>query len=305
MPDPEGLTNFFTQMCFVNGGSFMGFRNFWGWRDALFMPVGYDWIPRRAKGNRPSTRDRIKQAVGELSFAMTRKEAKVGSKLFTETRTVPMNADQRRAFKQVQKKFAFRDIETKSSGAQHVWLQRIAGGFSPDRDNPEVLSSAKYNEIIALLETELKGESLVIWFHFNEELAYVYHNLKAAGYAVSALLGGTSLKRRYRRIDRFARGADQVICVQEKLGLFGLDLSRADTEVYYSNAWGYEERTQSQDRLVHPKKTTPLLAIDLVTEGTTDEDVVETLQEKGVSARSFQNKLLERIRQRMNADYNP
>lgn len=298
LPNPEGSLNYFSQMQFINGGTFMGFSNFWSFREALFMQIGYDWVPRRAKDGKPGTRQRIKKAVGELAFVMTRKEAGVGSKLVTERRTVPMNADQRKAHKEIKSHFRFGELETKFAGTQHVWMQRVAGGFSPDRANPAVMSDAKLREILALLTGELKGEPLVVWFHFNEELAYVYHALKDKGYSVMALLGATPLEKRFDRLAKFQKGRFQIFCIQEALGQFGLDLSRADTEIYYSNAWSLELRNQSQDRLVHPKKKVPLLAIDLVTEGSTDEDVVETLMDKSIDARSFSSRLLERVNAR-------
>ena len=45
-----------------------------------------------------------------------------------------------------------------------------------------------------------------------------------------------------------------------------------------------EKRAQSEDRIIHPVKQEPLLYIDLVTEGTIDEIVVDALQDKSISA---------------------
>lgn len=293
LPNPEGPMDYFTQMAFVTGRGFMGFHNFWAWRDALFVPVGYDWVPRRG------VRERIKDEVAKHAFVMTRKQAKVGSVLVHEKRVVEMNAAQRVAWRDIKKNFKFGDVETKSAGTQHVWLQRVAGGFSPDRASPEVISSAKFDELVELLRGDLRGESVVVWFHFNEELAFVYHGLKEAGFSVTALLGSTPKGKRPSRIRKFQRGVAQIICVQEALGQYGLDLSVADTEVYYSNSWSYELRSQSQDRIIHPRKTHPLLSIDLITKGTTDEDVVDTLRDKRVDAQSFTSTLLTKIRNRL------
>ena len=295
-PNPEGLENFFTQMCFVRGGSFMGFRNFWGWRDRWFLQIGYEWHPKRG------AREAIKQAVTEDAFSMTRKQADIGSVLLRETRTVPMNPAQRKLWREIRKEFKFTspvtgdETETKYAGARQVWLERIAGGFSPDK---HLLSDAKAKELASLLEDELEGEPLVVWFRFNTEIAFVAQFLTSRGYTVTRLTGATSIDDRRARLKKFQTGKAQVILVQEALGQYGLNLSVSDTEVYYSNAWSYEMRTQSQDRIIHPSKRHPLLAIDLVTEGTTDEDVVATLADKRVDANSFTSTLLKRVMERM------
>lgn len=293
LPNPEGTQDFFSQMQFVNGGAFMGHSNFWTWRERFFIQIGYDWLPRKG------ARHAIREAVKESAFFMSRKDAKVGSIIVHEKRTVPMNPEQRRMWKDVKQHFRIGTVETKSAGAQFAWMQRIAGGFSPDRTDPCLISPAKYNEIRQLLEGELSGQQLVIWFNFNEELAYVFHTLRKDGFKVGALLGNTPVNIRYLRQRRFQKGEFQVFCIQEALGKFGLDLSAADAELYYSNSWSFEARSQSLQRIVHPKKTVPLLAIDLITEDTTDEDVVACLNDKSITAKTFNSKLIDRIRRRL------
>jgi len=64
-------------------------------------------------------------------------------------------------------------------------------------------------------------------------------------------------------------------------------VASADTAIYYSNYYSFEMRTQSEDRIIHPLKQTPLLYVDLVTENTIDEDVVEILQTKKLRAVGF------------------
>lgn len=69
-PDPEGPEDFYSQMEFLHG-EFMGFYNFWHWRDSLFRlhPAGYTWIPRA------QTIDRIQEELREKTFRLTRKQA--------------------------------------------------------------------------------------------------------------------------------------------------------------------------------------------------------------------------------------
>jgi SNF2 family DNA or RNA helicase len=299
LPNPESYRDFFEQMRFISSdGTFMGFSNFWAWQERFFFQVGYDWIPKRKP---VSARDKIKQAVRDQAFVLTRKEAGVGSSKVYETRTVKCSPAQRRALHDVKKHFRFdgdRDLETKSAGVQFLWMQRISGGFSPDRDNPEWLDSGKVDELVTLLTGELKNEQVVVWFRFNEELAATYHTLREKGIDAVAITGATDVDKRNVRQLRFQSGDARVICIQVGVGRYGLDLSAADTAIYYSNTYEYEARAQSEDRIVHVRKKQPLLYIDLVTEGTPDEDAVDALRDKDVDARSFMSNFLSRVRSR-------
>ena len=143
---------------------------------------------------------------------------------------------------------------------------------------------------------------LVVWFAFNQELFAVRDDLKASGITCHTITGTTKLADREHRRRRFQAGKVRVILLQEKIGQMGMDLSAADTAVYYSNVYDYEVRAQSEDRIVHPAKTDPLLVIDLVTRGTVDEDVVDTLQDKSINSKTFVSRLAARLRERFDEE---
>ena len=150
MPAPEGPLDYVTQMLVLRE-SFLGFKSFWHFREKLFIQVGYDWVPKKG------VRDRMKKEVQGTAFVLKRKHVKKEIKVY-ETRTVEMTSEQRKMYAEVKKKFKFGDLETKSAGTRQVWMQRLAGGFSPDRENPTYVSDAKVREVSSLLAGELKGE---------------------------------------------------------------------------------------------------------------------------------------------------
>jgi len=244
---------------------------------------------------RPGTRDAIKRYVHSHAVVMTQKQAGIGGRRVYERRVVDMNDAQRRAIKQLVKEFKYEYIETNFATVRDVWLARVAGGFSPDQENPKVLSDAKPNELVHLFKGELRREQAVIWFRFNEELKHVVHHLKKRHIKAIGVTGETPVSDRKVIRNQFARGQYQAICVQVKLGRFGWDLSAASTAIYYSNAFDWESRSQSQERIVHPTKKKPLLYLDLVTRGTLDEEVVRLLREKRVNSASFMRSLNEKV----------
>jgi SNF2 family DNA or RNA helicase len=105
------------------------------------------------------------------------------------------------------------------------------------------------------------------------------------------------IERRDRR-RRFQKGKAQVALLQIKCARYGLDFSRADTAIFYSNSYSLEDRRQCMDRIVHPTKDRNLLYIDLVTKDTVDEDVVKVLHEKGDQSDDFMQSVWKYWRQR-------
>lgn len=290
-PVPEGPLNYFSQFHFLHG-SFMGATNFWAFRHSKFFQnpkLEWLWTPK------PGVRDEIKQYVHKRAVVMTRRQFDVGGAKTYQTRVVEQTPAQRAAMKEVARDFAYGDKETNFATVRDVWLARIAGGFSPDKENPTQLSDAKIREIIALKKGELKKQPVVIWFRFNEELWATVRALNKAGIRAVGVDGKVKKKDRFPIRDRFMKGMFDVICIQVKLGRFGWNLSRATTAIYYSYPYELESLAQSEDRIVHPTRKDPLLYITLVTKGSIDAEVVKLQREKKLTSRAFMRRLNEAV----------
>lgn len=305
LPAPEGPMDYYTQMQFLHGG-FMGTSNYWAWRQKYFHPDmrGYDWVPN------PGAVEAIKKEVHRSAFVLTRKQAGMGNKKIYERRYVEMSPELKAAAKRIRKDFVFdmKDgspaLETKWATTQALWLARLAGGFSPDQQNPRLLCDTKIREVVDLLKGELKGQRVVLWFRFNEELHAVRNALLDAKLGpLMAVTGETDPAHRGQIEAAFGKGTFPILLMQEKIGQFGMNLSAASTAIYYSNWWDYEVRAQSEDRIEHMQKSEPLLYIDLVMRGTPDEEAVEALQEKKLTARQFMQRMISYLAQEWRAEH--
>lgn len=300
LPNPESELDYFEQLRFLHG-SFCGFRNFWAFRNVKFHQDRWDWLPD------PGTRDLIKNEVDRCAFVLTRKQAGLGETAIYKTRVVAMTPEQKKAYAEVFTAFSYEELKTNYATVRDVWLARLAGGFSPDRDNPRLISDAKTREIIDLLKGDLKGQQVVIFFRFNEELHHVVASIhKAFGshtrqhLRVATITGSTSPAERRDIQQDFRAGRVQILCAQILVAKYGIDLSAASTAIYYSNSYEYEARDQSRNRIIHVEKITrkeSILYIDLITEHTLDRDVVQSLKEKGMNARLFNQRLTQVIRE--------
>lgn len=293
LPNPQSELDYFTQLAFLNG-DFLGFHNFWVFRQRMFLQdaMGWNWSPKAG------VIDKIKNEVHKHAFILSRKDAGVGEHRVFEKRYVEMNPKQKKLYQQVEKEFAFGNLETQWATVKTIWMARIAGGFSPDRANPEVLSNDKTAALVNLLRTELLQEPVVVWFRFNEELRHVSQVLDRMEIPHRCILGGKGngrvLNHQYKT--DFQEGRVRVILIQIKMGKYGWDLSRSSTAIYYSMSYDFEEIAQSRDRIVNVAKHESLLNIHLVTRGTVDKEIVETATEKDMTARLFNTKLKERLR---------
>lgn len=288
LPAPESSLDYFQQMKFLHG-SFLGFDSYWSFRQTLYYnpPYTYDWIPRKNVVNR------IKEAVHESAFVLTRKQAKIGPEKIYEKRYVEKNALQKRLYKEVMKTFEYKnnDVEmaTKWATVKFVWLARIAGGFGAD--GIDFLSGAKAEELLSLLKGELREEKVVVWFRFNKELEYVSKVLDGAGIQYSTITGSRKPAERKDATENFRKDS-RVMLAQVKCGAFGLNWSCASTAIYYSNGYDAEYRAQSEDRILDVAKKEPLLYIDLVTKGTIDESISRVLRQKYSNSRMFMTALV-------------
>jgi SNF2 family DNA or RNA helicase len=285
LPNPESPLDYFTQFQFLHG-DFLGSTNYYQFRHRHYQQVTYDWVPRRGAIGR------IKGEVHLLAFVLTRAEVGLGNHKDRQVRVVPCAPAVARLQRQVLQDFACGDLETKWSPVQQTWLAKLAGGYSPGN---ELVSDLKLRELEDLVTGELRGESLVVWFRFNHELHEAARRL-AQHEPVAVIYGDTPKPERSTIQERFLAGKVRILCAQVKCGQYGMNLSRASTAIYYSNAWDYEVRAQSEDRIEHMDKHEPLLLIDLVTKGSTDEGVLAALGHKAISARTFSMRMLEEMK---------
>jgi SNF2 family DNA or RNA helicase len=296
LPDPEGPMNYFCQMAFLHG-SFMGSHNFWMFRHKYFTSDarGWEWHPRSGSV------DAIKREVHGLSYRLSRDKANIGSKKMYQKRIVEMNTVQAKAYKQVKDKFEYEGKETKWVVSQITWLARIAGGFDPD--GVVHLSTRKLDELCRLLKEDLCNEQVLVWFRFNAELLATVQRLNELNIRVAYITGEIDKKDRPTIVKAFQSKMVQVLAMQVKCGRFGLDCSAADTAIYYSNPYDGEDRAQTEDRIVHPNKTKPLLLMDLITQGSIDEDVIRILKRKRVSSRQFMRALISDLADKWKSTY--
>lgn len=281
LPAPETPMDYFQQFKFLYG-KFLGFNNYWSFRNvACFNAYKWKWILKH------QFKDKIRKHIQTSSFILSRKDAGMGNKKIYETRTIKIESEQKRLMQRAEKEFILgtepNEVMTKFVPVVWIWLAQMSGGFL----DGELKYSGKIKELVSLLEGELKNEQVVVWFRFNQELELSSKVLLSRGITCSKLWGNVSESERWSSIKAFNGRKNRILLCQQKVGLYGIDLSAASTGIYYSNGFSAETRAQSEDRIEHPSKKEPLLIIDLVTEDSIDSDILKALKKKNKTSQFY------------------
>lgn len=283
LPNPEGWEDVWSQMAVVNGGSWMGHSNFWTWRNTYAKRYGFEWVIG------PKSQSTIRQAFHAGAYVLTRKQAGIRDVKIRQRRTGTMPPATRQVYERVSAKWEHPDGRTaKQAMVVGTWLRQICGGSVPNVPNPW-----KAEELLRIIIDELPTESIVVWFSFNHEIFHIWNLLKQKAPNISAcwITGVSTQEERAERMQRFQSGQRRVMLIQQACGQYGIDLSAADTAVYYSSTYRYELRAQSEDRIYKVGKPNDLLCIDLVTEDSADEVVLDSVAEKKSDASYLMAKL--------------
>lgn len=281
LPAPEGMLDYYSQMRFLLGG-FGNCNNYWKFRNVYFQQFGYDWRPK------PGMRTVLFDALKPHAIFQTRHSVGMTTRKVYERRVIPQTAKQRHYMEEAEREWALEFKETTWKPVVHSWLAQLAGGFLPDslkaRWPKNCVNEGKIDEIVDLLQGELRGQRVVIFARFRQEIDAIRLRLSEQC-SLWTITGETQAQHRRGLIAAFREAQrTAVLLCQIQCGKFGLDLSCADTAIFYSNSYALEDRAQAEDRIVHPTKRRPVLYIDLVTERSIDEDVLKALREKRAGA---------------------
>lgn len=295
-PAPEGYLDYFGQFKFLFGK--MGhWKTYAAMRSQGFFP---SWD---GKGLQPYSRTKEAIAAYLAKYAYQLKRANVDMDLpnIYQQRLVQLSPSAQKYYtefeqnwyiefitEQIEKEF-MQDVNKPKTMAQleaqfaivaQNYLHQMACGF-PKRV-PEFMEYHKVNEIKNIRKEELdKYTKVVIWCNYTKDIKVLLKELPHS----DSLTGEDSTWAVERKLKRFNEGGTVNLICQMKKASMGMDLSAADTQIFFSKGWSALNQQQAYDRLVHPMKKdkpgfTGLLTIDLITENTVDQDLTNALDAK-------------------------
>lgn len=213
-----------------------------------------------------------------------------------EQRLIDPTDEQVRMVKELQKMMetSMEDEEVTVKTAMTLLLraQQIAGGFFPAVQEDGVTTipvplkkNPKLDELMDILDDQ--PGKVVIWARFVPEI-------EAITEAIAKKFGEESVVQFYGKNSEEERTASRVAFQEREevryfvgnpvVGSMGLELSAANTMIYYSMDYQYESRVQSLERATNIEKGVGVGIIDLTLDIKADRSIMEsTLEKKDIS----------------------
>lgn len=277
-PWPNSEDEVYTQMKFL-GHDLLGANNYWTFRNAHMTQYPYGgW------GVRGKSREKIQKEVGERALIMRRKDIQMAEQKVRVERQLVFPENVRKIYEKAEEEFILDipdmgKIETVWAVTRYQWLRQLCSGMCPKESG--VLWDGKLKELDELSKGELAGERIVVWCNYNSEVAAIEQYFDSRD--VWALTGKVNPKERWKHICSWEKHRGGILVLQQRIAQMGMDLSAADTAIYFSSPVEPLARAQTEDRIVSMEKIKqgiPLLIMDLVVKNSVDEDVLRLLSRK-------------------------
>ncbi|WP_457665683.1 DEAD/DEAH box helicase [Thiolapillus sp.] len=141
-----------------------------------------------------------------------------------------------------------------------------------------VKESAKLDLLMEMLPEMLEeGRRILLFSQFTSMLGLIQKALDQKKIRYSKLTGQT--RKRDAAIEHFVSGGADVFLISLKAGGVGLNLTAADTVIFYDPWWNPAVEAQAMDRAHRIGQDKPVFVYKLLTENTVEEKIL-ALQEK-------------------------
>ncbi|RLL43650.1 helicase SNF [Oceanobacillus piezotolerans] len=141
-------------------------------------------------------------------------------------------------------------------------------------------SSAKFNQLKKLIHESVQaGRRVLVFSQFTKMLGLIGQELANQGISYFYLDGQTPSEERIQLCDAYNEGQRDFFLISLKAGGTGLNLTGADTVIFYDSWWNPAVEEQAADRAHRIGQAKTVEVIKLVTKGTVEEKMLH-LQEK-------------------------
>ena len=165
---------------------------------------------------------------------------------------------------------------------QMLRLQQVLSGHLMSDDGELIELETKRLDAVLEIADEADGKML-IWSRFRNDIQRLYKTLeKQFPGQVACYYGDTPDDKRQEIVTKFQDPDSELrfFIGNPSTAGYGLTLTEATTVIYYANDFNLETRIQSEDRCHRIGQKNPVTYIDLITEKTIDEKIVQALRNK-------------------------
>jgi len=298
-PMTNDISDYWQQFRIMDGGKTLG-KTYWPFRAKWMEDRNAQWAGKQ--NYFPNWQPR-RELLGEFAALISSRSMSVRSEdcmdlpaVLRGVITVDLGKAQRKYYEEMKREFITfvdgltKEGKPKASIAQlaltkSLRMQQIVSGFM-NLDDGTSFTISENPRIKALQEylTDIcPRNKVVVWACFKQNYLDIAEACKKLKLGYVELHGGVPKKDRTENIRRFNEDADvSVLIGNQGAGGIGIDLTGANTAIYYSKGYSMEQDMQSHARIegVGSLKHKRLTRLDIVAADTIDEIVNEALTRK-------------------------
>lgn len=262
----------------------------------LFPERWADFLDRYADkmgygGYKPKTYknlDELSAKIASVSFQLTRSQAGGFPKEQYQTINFELGPAARRHYSEMEK-----ELKTLVDGqkvvasiilVQGLRLQQITGGFLPVTQPDEDLAvntcigKERLMALSDVVQEYPTHEPLVIFAKFKYEIGAIQELMRAQGRHIGLIVGGIPQTVRDKTASDFQEGRYDTIVAQVRAAGIAIDLSRADTAIFYSTTHSFIDYEQAKARII-ARTGGRKSFLNLCATGTVDEEIIQAIRE--------------------------
>jgi len=232
--------------------------------------------------------DELTNKIDMFAYRVLKKDClDLPDKIYT-ARYVTLTSEQLKMYENLQQQalVMFEDGEMVSAPAiitQMLRLQQVMSGhLKTDDGEMKYFPSRRMDALDEIME-EHQGKA-IIWSRFRYDIKQITEmlNKKFGPGSAAAYFGDTKDDERHQIVQNFQNPKHPLrfFIGNPSTAGYGLTLTEANLVVYYANDYNLETRIQSEDRAHRIGQKHNVTYVDLITEGTIDEKIVESLRGK-------------------------
>ena len=232
--------------------------------------------------------DELTKRIDQFSFRVLKKDClDLPDKIYT-ARYVGMTKEQLDMYEQIRKHamVLLESGEMSTAPAvitQMLRLQQIMSGHLKTDDGEMLYFPSKRMDALEEIINEHDGKA-IIWSRFRHDIMGITKMLndKFGQGCAASYFGDTSDEDRAAAVLNFQNPDHPLkyFVGNPSTAGYGLTLTEANLVVYYANDFNLETRVQSEDRAHRIGQKNNVTYIDLITEGSIDEQIVKALRAK-------------------------
>lgn len=305
-PVTKGYEDLYAQLKFLHP-DVLGFNSFYTFRNYHCVMGGFE--SRQIVGYRPNAVKELEEKIASYTFRVTKKECLDLPEKIYMTRIVDLTPEQQELYDKLEDELAIdmrtlkniKDNNDISDPAAHqaadsalmsaitrmLRMQQVCCGhfvieqIDGDKKTQEIIDiNSKRIDVLMECIHEAQGKAIV-WSRFIHDLLKISARLREEKIGHVTYHGDVKQKDREDNIDTFRNKPDcKVFLAQPASGGTGLNLAVADTVIYFSNDFNADTRWQSEDRAHRIGQKNNVTYIDLVSQGTMDDEILDSLKSK-------------------------